>query len=60
MKDPGQVTARAGMQNDVRFFNSLGLDVPSRQIILQHPDEALFWIFDLLRAEKGEKEQEWG
>jgi len=42
----GGVRAR----NDARFLNAFGLDVPPCQIILQHPDESLFWIVDLLRA----------
>ena len=45
--------AEVHAQNDARFLNAFGLDVPPCQIILQHPNKPLFWIVDLLRAVMG-------
>jgi len=57
MNAKGDVVKRlwAGVRarNDARFLNAFGFDVPPCQIILQHPNESLFWIVDLLRAGMG-------
>ena len=37
-------------QNHARFLYSFGFDMPPRQIVLQHPNEAFLRVIDLLRA----------
>ncbi len=38
------------MVSDIRFLDSLRLDVPTREIILQDSNEALFWVIACFRA----------
>ena len=35
---------------DSRLLDALGLDMPAREIILQNPDETLFWIVETFGA----------
>jgi hypothetical protein len=48
-------TGKAYAQNYARFLDSFRLDVPSGQIILQHPNEALLRVVDLLRSTEGKE-----